>query len=371
MSMFPPERLNPARPDVATPSFDWRRALEQDGPVVVSAPCRVDYGGTLDLRTFSYPLQPLGPCTFNLALDLRTTVRLMPHARGRVQVSSRGFRPAEFEPGAAPFRHPLGLMFAVAAFFGARGVHIRIESESPPRSALGGSSVAAVALVCAFFAAMRRGAPVGRRAVALTAHAIEESVAGVPCGYQDQLAAVFAGASLWRWVALPRPDVYRREIVVPAARLADLAPNLLVAYAGVTHASSDVNGRWVRQFVSGRRRGEWAEIVACTRRFADALRHGRWDEAAQLMQRETDIRRRMTPDVLEPVGRRLAAAARRSGCGARFTGAGGGGCLWALGAADGMRVLEERWRDILDRSPGARLLRVNPTAEGLRVETPR
>jgi D-glycero-alpha-D-manno-heptose-7-phosphate kinase len=78
----------------------------------------------------------------------------------------------------------------------------------------------------------------------------------------------------------------------------------------------------------------------------------------------------MTPGVLEPVGRRLAAAARRSGCGARFTGAGGGGCLWALGAADAMRVLEARWRELLDRSPGARLLHARPTAEGLRVETP-
>ena len=364
------KRANMQIPAGRGAAFDWRKALETNGPVAVSAPCRVDYGGTLDLRTFSYPLQPLGPCTFNLALDLRTTVRLDPGARGRVAVSSRGFRSAEFAAGAAPFRHPLGLMFAVAAFFGAQGVHIRIESESPPRSALGGSSVAAVALVAAFFEAASRGATLDRRAVALTAHAIEESVAGVPCGYQDQLAAVFAGASLWHWVALPRPEVYRREVVMPPARLAGLAPHLLVAYAGVTHASSDVNGRWVRQFVEGRRRAEWAEIVACTRRFAEALRHGRWDEAGELMRRETDLRRRMTPGVLEPVGRRLAAAARRSGCGARFTGAGGGGCLWALGAADAMRVLEARWRELLDRSPGARLLHARPTAEGLRVETP-
>jgi D-glycero-alpha-D-manno-heptose-7-phosphate kinase len=352
-------------------AFDWRKALESDGPVAVSAPCRVDYGGTLDLRTFSYPLQPLGPCTFNLALDLRTTVRLEPHARGCVKVSSRGFRSAEFASGTAPFRHPLGLVFAVAALFGAQGVHVRISSESPPRSALGGSSVAAAALVAAFFVAARPGATLDRRAVALTAHAIEESVAGVPCGYQDQLAAVFAGASLWHWRALPRPEVYRREVVIPAERLAGLAPHLLVAYAGVPHASSDVNGRWVRQFVDGRRRAEWAEIAGCTRKFAEALKSRRWDEAAELMRRETDIRRRMTPEVLEPVGRRLAATARRCGCGARFTGAGGGGCLWALGPAAAVRELEARWREILDRSPGARLLRAGPTAEGLRVEAPR
>jgi D-glycero-alpha-D-manno-heptose-7-phosphate kinase len=351
--------------------FDWRKALEGQGPVAASAPCRVDFGGTLDLRTFSYPLQPLGPCTFNLALDLRTTARLEPYARGRIKVSSRGFRAAEFAGDAAPFRHPLGLMFAVAAFFGADGVHIRIDSESPPRSALGGSSVAAVALVRAFFETARHGARADRRAMALTAHAIEESVAGVPCGYQDQLAAAFAGASLWRWVALPRAGVYVREVVVAPARLSSMADHLLVAYAGVTHASSDVNGQWVRQFLDGRHRSGWTDIIAGTRAFADCLRAGRWGQAAELMQLETEIRRRMTPDVLEPLGRRLVAAARRSGCGARFTGAGGGGCLWALGEAEAIQRLAPVWRDILARRPGARLLSAPPTAEGLRVEAPR
>ncbi|MCU0540165.1 MAG: galactokinase, partial [Desulfobacterales bacterium] len=57
------------------PAFSWREALSR-GPVSASAPCRVDMGGTLDIRTFSYPLQHRGPCTLNIALDLRTTVSL-------------------------------------------------------------------------------------------------------------------------------------------------------------------------------------------------------------------------------------------------------------------------------------------------------
>ena len=345
--------------------FDWRKALEEKGPVAVSAPCRVDYGGTLDLRTFSYPLQPQGPCTVNLALNLRTTVRLEPYARGRVKVSSRGFRPAEFALGAAPFRHPLGLMFAVAAFFGAGGVHIRIKSESPPRSALGGSSVAAVALVRAFFEAARRGAPVDRRAVALTAHAIEESVAGVPCGYQDQLAAVFGGANLWHWVALPRRDVYRREIVVPPARLAELAPHLLVAYAGVTHASSDVNGRWVRQFVAGRTRQPWEDIVRWTHRFVDALKRRDYGAAADSMNRETAVRRRLTPDVLDDIGRRLVGR-RRGGCAADSPAPAVARC--GLREADAIERLRPRWQAILGPTARARLLDARVAREGLRIE---
>ncbi len=348
---------------------DWRKLLESR-PVAASAPCRVDMGGTLDIRTFSYPLRSLQPCTLNIAIDLRTTVSLAPYTRGRIKVSSRGFRAAEFGAGEAPFRHPLGLMFAVAAFFGADGVHIRIRSESPPRSALGGSSVAAAALVGAFRELLRRPdgrRSAGRRLTALIAHGIEESVAGVPCGFQDQLAAVYGGVNAWHWLALPPTAVFRRETVCPRGRLRELERHLLLAYVGVPHESMDINGRWVRQFVAGRDRARWAEIVRLTRDFTKALGRGRYAQAAELMNRETDIRRRMTPDVLDATGRRLAAAARRAGCGARFTGAGGGGCIWALGEADAISGLRPRWAELLAARRGAGLLGAGIDTEGLRV----
>jgi D-glycero-alpha-D-manno-heptose-7-phosphate kinase len=350
-------------------SFNWQRALES-GPVAVSAPCRVDMGGTLDIRTFSYPLRHLGPCTVNIALDLRTTVHLAPHARGRVKVSSRGFKSADFAADRSPFRHPLGLMFATAAFYNAQGIHIQVESDSPPRSALGGSSVAAVALVRAFMEVLRRSrstAVVDGRSISLLAHAVEESVAGVPCGYQDQLAAAFGGVNAWHWLTLPQAQVFRRETLIPRSGLRGLEPHLLAAYAGVPHESSDINSRWLRQFVDGRFRTEWADILACTRRFADALRRLDFDGAAAAMNRETDIRRRMTPDVLDPLGRRLTAAARRCGCGARFTGAGGGGCLWAIGAADAVAQLRPVWQGILAERRLAHLLDVRVAGHGLKI----
>ena len=113
-----------------------RKKLETQ-PVEVSAPCRIDMGGSLDINTFSYPLRYLDPCTFNIALDLRTLVSLFPYKKGRIKVTSRGFKSADYSPGRAPFKHPLGLMFAIAAYFRAEGVRIIIDSSSPPRSALG------------------------------------------------------------------------------------------------------------------------------------------------------------------------------------------------------------------------------------------
>jgi len=348
---------------------DWRRLLEC-GPVTASAPCRVDMGGTLDIRTFSYALQHRGPCTVNIALDLRTTVRIAPYRRGWIKVSSRGFQDAEFPADQAPFRHPLGLMFAVAAFFRADGVHISIHSASPPRSALGGSSVAAVALVGAFTSASRRldGIPAAiGRSVALMAHGIEESNAGVPCGFQDQLAAVFGGINAWHWLAPPQAGVFRREALTARRKMQWLERHLIVAYVGVPHASADINGRWVRQFVSGRRRQEWVDIIACTRSFAEALRRGDYAAAAAAMNREVDLRRRMTPAVLDGIGSKLVAAARRCGCGARFTGAGGGGCLWAIGEAEAMSRLRPAWQGILSARRQAHLLEACVAEKGLKI----
>jgi D-glycero-alpha-D-manno-heptose-7-phosphate kinase len=354
------------------PAPDWQKILEA-GPVTASAPCRVDMGGTLDIRTFFYPLQPEGPCTVNIALDLRTTVVIAPYKRDWIKVSSRGFREAEFPAGQAPFRHPLGLMFAVATFFQAAGVHISIHSASPPRSALGGSSAAAVALVGAFLHARRRRPTtmfdVHQRFVALLAHAIEESVAGVPCGFQDQLAALFGGVNAWYWLALPQSEVFRRQALTERDGWRRLERHWLVAYVGVPHTSADINGQWVRQFVSGRHRQEWIDIIACTRRFAAALRRRNYAEAGEAMNREVDLRRRMTPGVLDAIGRKLSAAARRYGCGARFTGAGAGGCLWAVGEAEAIARLKPIWQDILAARRQARLLAARVAGQGLQISS--
>ena len=90
-------------------------------------------GGTLDIPIFYYPLHHLNPCTFNIALGLKTRILLLPYTKGLIKISSKGFKDAEFSADAPRFDHSLGLMFAIAAYFNAGGVHVHIESESPPR----------------------------------------------------------------------------------------------------------------------------------------------------------------------------------------------------------------------------------------------
>jgi len=343
------------------------RKIIESHQIETSAPCRIDMGGTLDISTFYYPLRHLHPCTVNIAINLRTAVRLSPYDKGRIKVSSKGFKGAEYFLDRAPFDHPLGLIFAIAAYFRAEGVHIQIDSSSPPRSALGGSSAAAVALVSAFSKVQHKKGeePLSRKKIALLAQTIEASVAGVPCGFQDQLAAVYGGVNAWYWPGDVQLPFFRKKTVIPNRNLPEFERQLLLAYCGVPHESKDVNKKWVQQFLSGKYHGLWAEIIVCTQKFADALMAGNFNAACEQMNRETSIRRKMTPEVLDEMGEALVKSAKRKNCGARFTGAGGGGCIWALGRIEDIEKLRNTWEDILSARKGALLLNVKIDPKGL------
>ena len=347
-----------------------QRILEKK-PIEASAPCRIDMGGTLDIRTFYYPLRHLSPCTFNIALGLRTRVRLLPYHKDRIKISSKGFESAEFPIDQAPFVHPMGLMFAIAAYFNARNIHVRIESPSPPRSALGGSSSAAVALIAAFSKLWELAAsdpPLSRTQIAVLAHGLEESVAGVPCGLQDQLAAAYGGVNAWIWPTGIGQPLFRRKVVLPKRGHKDFEKHLLLAYCGKPHESKDINSRWVQQFISGKFRRLWPEIVLCTRRFVAAVADRNYLLAAEWMNRETAIRQKLTPDVLEEIGIQLTQAAVDHNCGARFTGAGGGGCIWALGGIKDIDSLRPLWKEILSSENEGRLLEAKIDSLGLVVK---
>ena len=324
-------------------------------------------GGTLDISSFYYPLSYLNPCTFNIALAMRTRVQIVPFEKGCIKISSKGFESAEFPLEKIPFDHPMGLMFAIAAYFQIDGIHIIIESGSPTRSALGGSSVAAVTLIAAFNELLHKaGRPmVAHEQVPLLAHGIEESVAGVPCGFQDQLAAVYGGVNAWYWKGAGFSQPYIRKPLLKPEQYESLSNHLLLAYCGIPHESKNINGQWVKQFINGECRAQWVEIAECTRAFVEAFALIDIEEAVKQINRETAVRVEMTPDVLDDIGYKLVHSALDHSCGSRFTGAGGGGCIWALGNEGKISELKIVWTQILSQRKEACLLDINIDLNGL------
>jgi D-glycero-alpha-D-manno-heptose-7-phosphate kinase len=184
------------------------------------------------------------------------------------------------------------------------------------------------------------------------------------------LAAAHGGVHAWYWGAdRGNPTDYKGVDLIQPDDFSTLASHILIAYCGKPHASTDVNSRWVQQFIAGSHRSGWIEICSLTRKFIDAISKFNYQDAADYMNREVAIRRRMTPDVFDEIGEQLRTAAQKNECGVRFTGAGGGGCVWALGELEDIDRVRGMWENIVRQRRDARLLDARIDAQGVLVST--
>jgi len=324
-----------------------------------SAPCRVDSGGTWDIRSMALPMESIEPVTLNIALSLRTRVTLFPFEEGMVKVSSEGFPDAgAHDYKTLPFDSAFGLYHAAISYFGFHGLEVRIASDSPAKAALGGSSTALVALIKALskLAVLVGKPPMLQKDVLHLAYHLEDSTSSGKCGIQDQAAAVFGGVNLWRWQFGKRRVPYERQALLDRKGQRELSEHLLVAFSGKSHVSARINQGWLGAFLSGRTRAGWIEANRIVRRLAQALIDRKWDRAVGLLREEMAVRRGITPDALIPLTHKLIQQAEEEGCGARFAGAGAGGSVWALGEKKRIQELKTIWRSTLAPIRGAGIL---------------
>ena len=204
-----------------------------------------------------------------------------------------------------------------------------------------------------------------RSDIPLLAHGLEQSVAGVPCGLQDHLAAFYGGINSWNWNGLASGIPYERRSPDSVCDPEKINRHIAVAYCGIPHESRQINSTWVSRFLNGRDRRKWSEIVECTKTFVDLFLHRDFAGAGRLMNREVDIRLEMTPNVLDETGYMLVSAAGKFGCGARFTGAGGGGCVWAVGEAENIEQLKLMWKKDLEGNKDAGVLDTGVSKAGI------
>jgi len=328
-------------------------------PIEASAPCRVDSGGTWDIKAMALPLEGIGPVTINVALNLRTSVVLSPFEEGRVKISSQGFPKSEvFYKDQMPFDSPFGRFFATVSYFGYQGLAINIQSQSPVKSALGGSSTALIPLIKALSKAsvMLGKKGLSRREILHLGYHLEDGISGGNCGLQDQAAAVYGGVNQWKWHYGNRSAPFERTSLLDRDGQRQLSNRLLVAYSGKSHVSARTNRRWIKDFLSGATRADWVLANKIVHHLALAIKEKDWGQAAELLRKEMALRRRITPEALIPITAELVDQAESVGCGARFAGAGEGGCLWALGHKEKIKGLKSIWGETLEPVRSARVL---------------
>lgn len=346
------------------------RQFLSDHPVEASAPCRVDSGGTWDIKGMALPLAGVSPTTVNMALNLRTVVSLSPNEDGCISLSSHGFKEHEVAQGEqVPFDSPFGIFYAAVCYFGFHGVRIHIHSASPVKSALGGSSTALVALVKALagISLLMGGKRIAKDDLLHLAYHLEDGLSGGNCGIQDQAAAVYGGVHQWRWRYGDRKALVEKEALLDREGQKRLSRRLLVAYSGKSHVSSTTNRKWIRDFLSGRTRAGWVEANKIVHCFARAVKAQDWQQAADLLRKETALRKEITPEALIPETDQLIRQAEEAGCGARFAGAGAGGSLWAIGEKARIDKLREIWKKTLSEMPEGVVLSCGIDPTGARM----
>ena len=340
--------------------------LLEEGPIRASAPCRVDAGGTWDIKALALPFEGMLPTTVNMGLTLRTTVVLTPFPGNGVKISSKGFLQSEVSSAdQMPFTSPFGLFFSAISYFGFSGLEVVIDSEAPVRSALGGSSTALVALIKALSKAGERlgGKGLSRKRILYLAYHLEDAVSGGNCGIQDQAAAVYGGVNQWIW-RYGDGGLFRKVQLLDREGQEQLSKRMLVAFSGKNHTAATTNRKWVQAFLSGQTRSGWMKANELVHRFADALKERDWGGAASLLREEAALRKEITPEALTPLTDRLVMEAEKIGCGARFAGAGAGGSVWALGEIDAIENLRKNWRDALRFIKGGEILNCRIDGKG-------
>jgi len=353
-----------------TPNFTSVKKILSEKPIEVSAPCRVDSGGTWDIKAMSLPFENVEPVTVNIALTLRTRVSLRPYREGYIKISSEGFKyTGEYSiKKTLPLDTPFGLFLAAVCHFGFHGLEVKIISDSPVKSALGGSSTALIALITALsvLRSSIEGDRLSRRQILHLGYILEDGINGGNCGIQDQAAAVYGGVNLWTWRYSHGNWPFLREDLLEGKDLREMSRCIVVAFSGKGHVAARMNRAWIGDFLSGRTRSGWLKANEIVKDLAGAIREKDWRSAAVLLKEEMKIRRRITPDALIPVTSELIKRAEKIGCGARFTGAGAGGSLWAIGEQERIADVIEAWEGMLAPVRGACVLRCDIDPTGVR-----
>jgi D-glycero-alpha-D-manno-heptose-7-phosphate kinase len=190
---------------------------------------------------------------------------------------------------------------------------------------------------------------------------VEAQAIDVPTGVQDYRPAFYGGVSA---VELGVDGVRRVALAVDPR---ELDRRLVVAYTGATRNSGINNWEVTKRHIDGdvevRRR--FARISEIARAMREALERGDWEEVGRQIAAEWDNRKGLAPGVTTPeIDAILAAATKAGAFGGKVCGAGGGGCLFALGDPASVPAIREAIR-----AAGGQLLDCTIESEGLRVET--
>ena len=330
--------------------------------ITATVPMRVDFAGsTLDV----YPLYLFegGGLTVNAAIGIRASATVETREDCRITIRSQDLDYQEEMPSLEEMNPggPLTLVKRALHYYRPeQGLDIRVSSQAPKGSGLGGSSALLMALSTCLNAVTAKGLEKGE-IIDIGAN-IEAQVIGIPTGKQDYFPPLYGGVcAMWFDV-----DGWRLESLSKQSDLIDaLNERLVVSYTGIPHESAITNWAMLKRYIENEgdtvaRMKEIKEIALAMR---DCLASGDLEAFAQMVDAEWQLRRGLAKGVTTPkIDQIMAAAANAGALASKICGAGGGGCMITITEPQERRAV----CDALAAS-GAQVMQTQLVSEGLQL----
>jgi galactokinase/mevalonate kinase-like predicted kinase len=327
-------------------------------PIQLSVPARINLlGNPSDGNEGAH-------ATISAAVDLRAYALIDSHEKYILEFTEGEFPPIEFEPSELPLPYSgrtdllnasINRLFTTSPEFQSkiftRGFHLRVSSDVPRQSGLGGSSL----FVLLTLAAMRDFYQLDRRVhndyfLSELAQRIEEQELGITCGYADRYVPLFGGLAYIDYHGkLEHKSIGEEPYAAyePLDHVVESLP-LVGVVTGVKHESGDVHSRmrplYLDQYTQWQHKGgDQPPMVSfmqaaweCAWRGKIALLEGDLPRFGQLM----DENHRLVDEMMRYCGFEdgagwannlfIQVAKENGALGAKLTGAGGGGSVFAL-----------------------------------------
>jgi D-glycero-alpha-D-manno-heptose-7-phosphate kinase len=308
----------------------------------VTAPTRADLaGGTLDI----WPLYCLtgGAKTINVALGLHAIAHFEihegrqfqaeVHSGGETHVFSEPLSLDECKRLSGPLQFPVAVIshyMAQQTALPDRLVRVRVESEAPLRSGLGGSSSLCVALVRGLSRLFQDYVDQGWQWKLLGwVRDMEASFLATPTGTQDYLAALFGGLNAFT-IELGETERHPYSDTV----YDELTSRLLILFSGEMHHSGLSNWELFKGAMEGDTEiiGGLRAIRSVTDQLDAELRAGNlsWKHIGALLDEEWRVRRNVFHVETKRLEEIIAFLHEQKVYGAKVCGAAQGGSLIAL-----------------------------------------
>ena len=222
----------------------------------------------------------------------------------------------------------LGLVQAALSRLGNRyagGYDIFLRTSAPPGSGLGSSSALMVVLVGLLREQHRY--PLTDYEIAALAHQMERYDLGIVGGKQDHYAATFGG---FNFIEFGAEHVLVNPLRIRPDTLNELEHNLILAYTGVTRASSQIIEDQTSRLVE--KEEATVEGLRAQKQLAldmkSALLRGELHQFGDLLDVAWQSKRKLSPKISTDKIDELYGLAKSAGAlGGKVTGAGGGGYI--------------------------------------------